>query len=86
MDNKFTNEEKALIQEYAYSTAPKRTFFYVMMVLTPIAAEVYGIMEKDIPAMIIGFLSLLALLIWVLTSSWGDAKLLTSICTKFMNK
>ena len=86
MKNEFNEEEKRLIHEYSYSTPPRRIGFYLMVVLTPLVAEIYGILEKDIPAMIMGFLGLFILVIWVLTSSWSDAKLLTSICKKILTK
>jgi len=86
MDDKFSNEEKHLIQDYAYSTPSRRIIFYLVIVLTPLMAEIYGIIEKDIPAMILGFIGLFVLLIWILISSWNDSKLLHSICSKLLSK
>ena len=85
MKNEYNEEEKRLIHEYAYSTSPRRIGFYLMIVLTPLVAEIYGILERDIPAMVMGFLGLFVLVIWLLTSSWNDGKLLFSICNKILN-
>jgi|CXWL01.1.fsa_nt_gi hypothetical protein len=77
-------EERALLARYARGAdeGASLLFFYVVVLIPPIAFSVYGLIRRDPIALVVAFGSLLCLVIWRVWSDFGSGRVFNSLMKK----
>jgi hypothetical protein len=79
----FTSEEKNLIRIVAADKGyADRLWFYVAVLIAPLAMAIYGIAQRDYLALTVAFLGLLAMVVWSIWREFRHLPLYRSIFAK----
>jgi hypothetical protein len=79
----FTEEEQRYIVSWVRDGGPRHwAGFYAAVLVAPISMAAYGFIQRDVLAMGIAFVGLLAMVIWGVSSAGNNWHLMKSICIK----
>jgi len=81
----FTEEELNLIKYYSVRQPVSRSvIFFVCVLAAPIGFAFFGVLNKDVIAMLVAFSGLLVFVIWYLGASMKNEKALNQVFNKIL--
>jgi len=79
----FTDEESHLIHYFATERlGANRMWFYLSVLVAPVGAALYGVIQHDYIALTVAFFGLLALVLWYISEERRWTKHYRVICEK----